>query len=191
MAYRSERFPAGELKGLEKAWQVVDGLEATGLPLVAEVMSGKSYRRQLDPETVAKIGDADYVLQAVLSVPKRDDGKRISARYFIDESRRILSAVDAPGDAEFDEGGLQGLDPSTTELAFGSTGRTEEDILQVYAPWLNSRWTEAGKSCMFYCGIEPPQPKAFMEDHPVRWTERDMRHGVVVFESTPVELATY
>jgi hypothetical protein len=166
MAYRSERFPAGELKGLEKAWQVVDGLEASGLPVATEVMSGTSYRRQLDERTAAKIGDINYVLQAVLSVPKRDDGKRITTHYFIDESRKILSGIDAPG-----------------EVAF--------DIVTVYAPWMNSKWTEAGKSCMFYCGIEPPQPKALMEDYPVRWDERLMRHGAVVFEPTPVDLRAY
>ncbi len=88
MAYRSERFPAGELKGLEKAWQVLDGLEASGLPVTTEVMSGTSCLRQLDQDTATRIGDVNYVLQAVFSVPKRDDGKRITDHYFIDESRK-------------------------------------------------------------------------------------------------------
>lgn len=82
-----------------------------------------------------------------------------------------------------------GYDPTLGNFAFGSTGRTEDDILAVYeAPWVNSKWTEAGKRCMFYCGIEPPQPKALMEDYPVRWDERAMRRGAVVFEPTPVDL---
>lgn len=191
MAYRSERFSAGELKGLEKAWQVVDGLEATGLPITAEVMSGTSYYRQLDRDTAAKIGDVNYVLQAVLSVPKRDAGQRISAHYFIDESRKILGGIDAPGEVAFDEGGLNGLDLALGNFPFGSTGRTEDDVLTIYAPWVNSKWTEAGKRCMFYCGIEPPQPKLFMEDYPVRWDERAMRRGAVVFKPTPVDLRAY
>lgn len=190
MAYRSERFPAGELKGFEKAWQVVDGLESIGLPVRTEVLAGRSHRRQLDSRARAEIGDANYVLQAVLSVPKRDD-KRITARYFIDESRRLLVALDAPGEVAFDEGGLHGLDPSTTKLAFGSTGRTEDDVLRVYAPWLSSKWTEAGKSCMFFCGIEPPQPRSFMEEYPVSWDERAMRRGAIVFEPTPADLTTH
>lgn len=191
MAYRSERFPVGELRGLQIAWQVVDGLEANGLPVRTEVMAGSSYRRQLDPITSTEIGDVNYVLQAVLSVPKRDDGKRITAHYFIDEARKILGEVDAPGEVSFDEGGLDGFDPTVGNFAFGSTGRTQDDILTVYAPWLKSRWGEAGKNCMFYCGIEPPQPKALMEDYPVRWDERVMRRGMVVFRPTPVDLSTH
>ena len=191
MAYRSERFPAGELHGIEQAWQVIDRLEASGLPVASEVMAGKSYRRQLDTDTTAELGDPNYVLQAVLQVPKRTDDKRISARYFMDEARRILGSVEAPGEATLDEGGLGGLDPNTTELAFGSTGRTEDDILAIYAPWLSSKWTEASKSCMFFCGIEPPQPRHFMEDHPVQWDEWSMRHGMVVFKPTPEGLRTY
>ena len=191
MAYRSERFPAGELKGLEKAWQVVDGLEASGLPIRTEVLAGKSYRRQLDSRISTEIGDVNYVLQAVLSVPKRDDGKPIPARYFVDEARRLLTEVDAPGEVALDEGGLHGLDPSTTRLAFGSTGRTEDDILWVFPPWLSSKWTEAGKSCMFFCGIEPPQPKSVMEEYPVSWNERVMRRGAIVFVPTPTDLSTH
>lgn len=191
MAYRSERFPAGEMKGLEKAWQVVDGLEASGLPVRTEVMAGKSYRRQLHSSVGAEVGEANYVLQAVLSVPKREDGKRVTARYFVDEAKSLLTAIDAPGEVVLDEGGLHGLDPSTTKLAFGSTGRTEDDILWVYAPWVSSRWTEAGKNCMFYCGIEPPQPKSFMEEYPFNWDERLMRSGLVVFEPTPADLSTH
>lgn len=191
MAYRSERFPAGELKGLDKAWQIVDGLEESGLPVVSEVMSGTSYRRQLDERTAAKIGAVDYVLQAVLSVPNRDDDKRISAHYFIDESRRILGGIDPPGEGAIDEGGLNGHDPDLGNFAFGSTGRTKDDVLTVYPPWINSRWTEVGKSCMFYCGIKAPLPKALMEDYPVRWDERIMRQGAVVFEPTPADLRAY
>ncbi len=40
MAYRSERFPAGDLKGLDQAWGAIDGLEASGLPVAGEGMSG-------------------------------------------------------------------------------------------------------------------------------------------------------
>lgn len=191
MAYRGQRFEAGELKGLEKAWSIVDGLENSGLPVRTEVVAGRSYRRQLDTQTVKRLGNVDYVLQTVFSVPERTDGKRISARYFIDESRRILGGIELPGEQEMDEGGLQGLEPTTTSLAFGSTGRTEDDILWMYAPWTHSRWAEAGRQCMAFYGIELPQPKALMEEHPIRWDERDMRHGAVVFQPSPEELRTY
>lgn len=190
VAYRSERFPVGELSGLEKAWEVIDGLEATGLTVRSEIMAGKSYRRQLHPNTRAEIGDVNYVLQAVLSVPKRDDEKRLTSRYFIDEARRLLTATEVPGETTFDEGGLHGLDPSTTKLAFGSTGDTSKDVLWVFPPWLKSEWTEAAKSCMFFCGIEPPQPRHFMEEYPAGWDERMMRRGMVVFEPTPEGLVT-
>jgi hypothetical protein len=191
MAYRSERFTASDMPGLEQAWRAVDGLEASGLPVATEVMAGKSYRRQLNERTAAEIGDVNYVLQAVVKVPKRDDGKRITARYFVDESRRILGGLELPGEPTLDEGGLRGLDPSTTKLAFGSTGRTEDDILEIYAPWVSTKWTDASKQLMFFCGIEPPQPKSLMEDHPIVWDERLMRSGLVVFQATPQDLETY
>jgi hypothetical protein len=191
MAYRSKRFPAGELHGIEQVWKQIDRLESSGLPVAAEVMSGKSYRRQPHPDTVAEIADANYVLQAVFQVPERTDGKRIFARYFIDEARRLLGGLDLPGEPTLDEGGLNGLDPSTSQLGFGSTGKTEKDILAIYAPWVSTRWTEAGKQCMVFCGIEPPQPKSLMEEHPVKWDEWSMRHGIVVFEPTPEGLETY
>ena len=185
MAYRSERFPAGELKGLKKTWQTIDDLEESGLPVKSEIMSGRSYRRQLAPETVADIGNVNYVLQVVFSVPKRDDGKRIAAGYFIKESRKILGEIDIPGQVTLDEGRLDGFDRKSANLAFGSTGRTEDDILTVYPPWVSSRWEEMGRSCMFYCGIEPPQPQLPLEEYPVRWGEYVMRRGGVVFEPTP------
>lgn len=191
MAYRSERFPAGELKGLEQTWKVIDSMEATGLPVRTEVMAGTSYRRQLHANTQAEIGDVNYLLQAVLQVPTRTDGKRITARYFVDEAKKILGELDLPGEPTLDEGGLHGLDPSTTKLAFGSTGTTEKDLLWIYAPWVSTRWSEAGKQCMAVCGIEPPQPKGFLEEHPVQWDERVMRHGLVVFQATPNGLETY
>lgn len=191
MAYRSERFPAGELNGLEQTWRVIDDMEASGLSMRTEVMAGTSYRRQLHPDTRAEIGDVNYLLQAVLQVPARTDGKRITARYFVDESRKILDELDLPGEPLLDEGGLSGLDPSTTKLALGSTGTTERDLLWIYAPWVSTRWSEAGKQCMAICGIEPPQPKGFYEEHPVRWDERSMRRGLVVFQTTPSGLETY
>lgn len=191
MAYRSKRFPAGELKKLEQTWGVIDGLEASGLPKRTEVMAGSSYRRRLHPDTVAKIGRVNYLLQVVLRVPDRDDGKRITAHYFVEEARTILGGLALPGKPTLDEGGLNGLDPTLANCAFGSTGRTEDDLLRIYPPWVSTRWSEAGKECMAYCGIEPPQPKSLYEEHPVRWDERVMRAGLVVFEPTPAGLATY
>ncbi|MGC1176439.1 MAG: hypothetical protein WA843_00035 [Candidatus Saccharimonadales bacterium] len=190
MAYRSTRFSAGEMRGIDKAWAAVDGLEKAGVPVRTEVMAGKSYRRQLHRDTTAELGEAAYVLQAVLQVPPRDDGKRIHARYFVEESRRLLGALDLPGEPSLDEGGLNGLDPTATKLGFGSTGTTEKDILAIYAPWVSSEWQEAGKRCMVFCGIEPPTP-TFLEDHPVSWSEWEMRRGMVVFKPTPDGLETY
>ncbi len=131
--------------------------------------------------------------QAVMQVPARNDGKRITARYFIEESRKLLDrfASTLPGRPELDQGGLNGLDPSTTQLAFGSTGRTEDDILAIYPPWVSTRWSERSKTCMVFCGIEPPQPQSFMEDYPVRWDLGSMRRGMVVFEQTPEGLETH
>jgi len=191
MPYRSERFSAGDLLGLEQAWSAIDNLEASGLPVVSEVMAGESYRRQLHPETAAQVGNVHYLLQAVVELPERQDGKRVSARYFVDESNRVLSNLDLPGEPEYDEGGLHGLDPSTTRLAFGSTGRTEDDVLTVYAPWVSTRWKEAGKNLMFFCGIELPKPKRLMEDYPIEWDVRLMRRGLLVFKPTPANLTTH
>lgn len=191
MAYRGSRFEAGELKGLEKAWGVVDELEKSGLAVRTEVMAGSSYRRKLTPEAIDRVGDVNYVLQTVFSVPGRGDGQRVSARYFIDESLRILGGLELPGEQEMDKGGLSGLDPDTTDLPFGSTGRTEDDLLFMYAPWAHSRWSEAGRECMAFYGIELPQPKALMEEHPIRWDEREMRQGAIVFEPTPPGLETH
>jgi len=190
MPYRSERFPTGELKGLGKAWDVIDELEGQGLPVRAEVLSRKSYRRQLDPATAKKFGNVNYVLQAVLSPPASEDGTRVTARYFIDESVRVLGELDLPGGSDLDQGGLDGLDPSNRSFGFGSTGDTSKDILHVFPPWVSSSWTEAGRSCMFFCGIEPPQ-RSILEEHPVTWEERDMRNGQVVFVPTPSGLETY
>jgi hypothetical protein len=191
MAYRSERFPTGELKGIEQTWKVIDNLEASGLPMAAEVISGRSHRRQLHPDMVTKIGQVNYVVQAVLQVPERSDGKRITANYFVREAQRILGGVDLPGEPKLDKGGLNGLDPSATELGFGSTGDTQRDILQVYAPWVSSEWTEAGKRCMVFCGIEQPRPRHYLEDYPITWDIHNMRQGQVVFEPTPEGLETY
>lgn len=191
MAYRSERFPTGELKGLEQTWKVIDGLEASGMPVRTEVMAGTSYKRHLHTDTAVDIGDVNYLLQTVLQVPTRTDGKRITARYFVDESKKILGGLDLPGEPTLDEGGLNGLDPTLGNFAFGSTGTTEKDLLWIYAPWVSTRWSEAGKQCMAICGIEPPQPKGFYEEYPVDWNERSMRHGLVVFQATPSSLETY
>jgi hypothetical protein len=190
MPYRSERFDPGELSGLQTAWSVVDAFESSGhMTVVNEILAGTSYRRQLHPDTQADIGDVNYLLQVTLEPTVRDDGLRVTARDYLDGSKKLLTAIEMPGTTNIDEGGLDGYDPSTTDMPFG-TGRTETDILRIYPPWLEASWEEAGKSCLLYCGILPPQPKGFMEDHMHHWTERDMRKGRVVFSRTPVGLET-
>lgn len=191
MAYRSERFDAGELLGLMQAWQAIDSLEESGIQIRTEVMAGGSYRRPLEPIIRKSLGDPNYLLQAVLCIPPASDTRRISARNFVEFSKDTLSRLSLPGDALIDDGGLNGLDPETKSFAFGSTGRTETDVLQIYPPWVKSRWEEAGRTCILMCGIEPPKPRAVLEDYPVEWDERLMRHGHVVFEPTPGGLATY
>lgn len=192
MAYRSKRFDPGEMKGLKQVWRQVDSLDALGLPIRTEVMAGSSYRRPLHPSTIAEIGDHNYIIQAVFKSPEAaEKGRTISARRFVDGANEILERLRLPGDAELDAGGLNGLDPTTTSLAFGSTGSTEKDILQIYPPWVSTEWVEANRRCMFFCGIEPPQPKALLEDHMFDWGEDRMRKGMVVFEQTPDSLETY
>ena len=191
MPYRSERFEAGEQTGITQAWSAIDELESQGLQIRTEVMAGKSYRRQLEPHTRLELGDPDYVIQAVLSVPLRADGVRVSARDYINESRKTLLDLELPGRPYLDQGGLHGLDPATTELAFESTGDTTEDILYIYSPWTRTKWTEAGKKCLFYCGIEPPKPQRLMEEHRSKWPELLMRKGFVMFNPCPFDLRTY
>lgn len=192
--YRSTRFPAGQLKGLERVWDAVDKLDKiAGMTISAEVMAGRSYRRQLAHDTEKEYGQVDYLLQTVLTPRARTDGRRNTARYYLGWSWQLLQSVSlyVPGQPEVDKGGLQGLDPASTELAFGSTGATEDDLLYIYPPWMKTRWEEAGKTCMFFCGIAPPQPKLLMEEHPVEWDVNLMRKGYVPFQPTPEGLETY
>lgn len=189
--YRSKRFPHGDLAGLGQVWSEIDRLETDWLGVRTEIMAGTSYRRQLDPDNPEEYAGVNYLLQTVLTVPKPEEGKRITARYYVDEARRILGGLDLPGEPEIDPGGLHGLDPSTTKLAFGSTGDTDKDLLYIFPPWLSTRWREAGKDCMFLCGIDPPQPRGLYEEHPVPWSIGDMRRGHVVFKPTPSGLKTW
>lgn len=193
-AYRSERSAAEQLEGLERVWKIVDTLERQiGMTVTAEVMAGTSYRRQLAPEAEKEYGRVDYLLQTVLAPKVRTDGRRKSARFYLGWSMQLLEKVSlyVPGQPQVDNGGLTGLDPATSELAFGSTGSTEDDVLYIYPPWMKTRWQEAGKTCIFFCGIAPPQPKLLTEEHPVRWDVNLMRKGHVPFQPTPEDLLTY
>lgn len=192
MTYRSERFPEGDLAGLGTVWGIIDNLEAAGLPVVAEVMSGTSYRRQLTPQTAERIGNLNYVLQVVFSLAEGEgQGRPMTAQDFVDTARTILGEIDAPGVTTIDEGGLVSSELSSGRFPFRSTGRTEDDVDVVYPPWVGSEWTEEGKSFAFFCGIEPPRSQGSMVDCPITWDERVMRFGAVVFEPTPTDLEAY
>lgn len=191
MSYRSERFDPGDLTGIERAWELIDLFDANQVPVVNEVMAGMRYRRQLHEETRANVGEVDYLLQVTLEPELRTDGFRLQPRSYLDKARHLLSLVNMPGDIQIDEGGLNGWDVKTTKEYPLGTGKTETEILSVYSPWLQTRWEEAGKQCMFFLGILPPRPKPYMEDWMSDWNERALRAGKIVFESTPDDLSTW
>lgn len=190
MPYRSQRFPAQDMPGLEKVWTAIDEMEAAGMTVRDEIMAGTSYRRQLHARTLEGIGPVNYLLQAALEVPTPKEGHRITARYYIDESNRVLGGLDLPGEPKLDAGGLHGWDRLNSKQPFG-IGKTEDEILHIFMPWVSTEWTDAGRRCMFYCGIVPPEPKAFMEDHHNTFNEKIARMGMVTFTPTPEGLQTH
>ncbi len=193
MSYRSQRFEPGEQSGIGKAWEIIDFLESKAIPVVDEVMAGRSYKRQLHPGTVSEHGEINYLLQVTHEPQTQEDGSRLHAHPFLDKAVEILHAIEAelPGQVTVDEGGLNGWDiTTTTEHIFG-TGTTETEVLQVYPPWLQAKWEEAGKQVMFFCGIKPPSPQRILEDWMFSWSERDMKEGRVVFTPTPGNLETW
>ena len=75
---------------------------------------------------------------------------------------------------------------------FKIKGKSETEILDVYAPWAKVRWTEAGRKCVFYCGVNlPPNLHLDIERHDNLRAERQLRTGDVVFRDTPEELKTW
>jgi hypothetical protein len=191
MGYRSERFDPGDLTGPQQAWGIVDLLDSNHVPIVNEVMAGKRYRRQLHPDTVTAVGEVDYLLQVTLEPEPSKDGIRIHSRHYLNKARVLLGAVKLPGETTLDEGALHGWDVTTTAKHPFGTGTTETETLRIYPPWLQARWEEAGRQCMFFCGIQPQRPKGFMEDWMFNWDERLLRNGQVVFEPTPDGLETW
>lgn len=191
MTYRSTRFDAGELTGLQQAWDAVDQFDAHHVPIVSEVMAGTSYRRQLHPNTREQFGDVNYLLQVTLEPEVQADSARMHARLFLEKAVELLSSIKMPGDIKIDEGGLDGWDITTTKEYIFGTGTAETELLRVYPPWLRARWEQAGKTCMFFCGIQPPRPKLLLEDWMFNWDERILRAGQVVFTPTPDGLKTW
>ncbi len=191
MAYRSERFDPGELAGLQQAWDVVDLLDTHGVPVISEVMAGSSHRRRLHPDTVAEHGDINYLLQVTMQPAPWEDGGRLHARPYLEKANELLGAIEMPGETAVDPGGLHGWDVTTTTKHPLGTGVTETEVLQVYPAWFRASWEEAGRRCVFYCGIQPPDPKLLMEDWMFRWEDRRLRAGEVVFEPTPTNLETW
>lgn len=191
MGYRSERFEPGELTGLQQAWDMVDIFDSNHVPVVCEVLAGRRHRRQLNPSAIEAVGNVDYLLQVTLEPEPWEDGGRLHARHYLNKAIDLLGAVELPGETHRDNGGLHGWDKTTsTEHPFG-TGNTETEVLKVYPPWLQARWEEAGRKCMFFLGIQPPRPKRLMEDWMFNWDERLMRTGRIVFEATPDDLRTW
>lgn len=191
MGYRSERIDVSELPGLGQVYSAVDGLEALDYRVDNEVMAGTSHRRRLHEDAITTGHRADYLLQVTLYPPLLIDKSRHTANYYIRESGKVLGSLVLPGDVSLDDGGLNGLDPATTQYSFRSTGDTQRDILDVYAPWLKAAWSEKGKYCLFFCGVLPPPPQAILEEYGFSWDEKSMRHGKVVFQPTPEGLETY
>lgn len=191
MAYRSTRFEPVDMTGIQAAWDTVDSFDQNHIPVVNEVMSGTSYRRQLHPSAVEIVGDADYVLQVTLEPEPDEDGRRLHARTFLNRAVELLGAVEVPGERAIDKGGLHGWDVTTTKKHIFGTGDSETEVLRVYPPWLQARWEEAGRKCVFFFGIQPPRPKGDMEDWMFNWDEREMRGGRIVFVPTPNGLKTW
>lgn len=190
MNNRSERFEPTNMPGLAQAWAAIDELEARGLPVAAEVMAGKLFDRQQDV-SVAATNRADYVLQATFQIPPRNDDKRMTSVSYITAVNAVLDTLVLPTVVLKDEGGLSGLLPGSKNYPLGSTGKTEDDVLHIYAPWRKSRWFENGRGCLFFCGILPPTPKRLHEKYAFDWSESRMQQGIVVFEPTPTGLETY
>lgn len=190
MTYRGNRFEVGELKGLGMVFEAIDTMEAQGLTLVDEVMAGKSHRRRLHKDAIQSGVEPNYLLQATFSPPEQE-GKRYITAYLIEESNRLLGEMVLPGIVEIDKGGINGFNEMLPGHAFGSTGRTEDDMADVYMPWLRTQWTEGRKNLMFYCGILPPKTRRFLDDYPQEWDTKSMRSGLVVFTPSPVEMQAH
>ena len=179
MPYRSERFEPTDMPGLAQAWAAIDGLEDRGMVVVDEVMMGNSHRRRLH-EKVLPENRADYVLQTTFQMPPRPDGKRMTSEEYITESNKVLDALITPSIVFRDEGQVTG--PGLrSHHPFGSSGKTEDDIIEIYSPWRKARWRENGKGCLFLFGILPPQPRFLHEEIHSDWDSRLMRMGLVVF----------
>lgn len=183
MAYRSQRFPAGEMNGLAQAWAAIDHLERINVPIVSEVMAGRSYRRQLHPEAIEEHGDSNYVLQAVFQPGRRKNRGAIRLSVFFSIANGLLEEMELPGEASHDLGGLKGQ-TAEHQLPFGSADPARNST-ELYAPWIKSVWEENGKRCLFFCGIKPPEPRPLFEFPRYDWSEREMRKGKVVFVPTP------
>ena len=134
---------------------------------------------------------AEYLLQVTLYSPTAPEGKRYSARNYVEESRKLLRGLVLPGEVVLDEGGIDGFDETMQGHAFGSTGYTERDITRLYSPWLRTSWEEQGKSLQFYCGVLPKVPRPLLELRMSQWDSRIMRKGIVVFHDTPQSLHAY
>jgi hypothetical protein len=165
MPYRSERFEVGELTALGEVFRRVDN-DAKPFDIDFEVMSGARHRRRVSPTTVAELGhEPDYLLQVVLGMHDETGYLAVgSARKYFEISGRkieeITDGLDAHGaeDVEVyhDQGGLNGWDSATTkEYPFG-TGKFETEMLAVFPPWTKVSWHQAGKSCLFFCGVDLP-----------------------------------
>lgn len=192
MGYRSERFEVGQMAGLGQAFGVIDGLESRGFVVEQEVMAGTSYRRQLAESALEGGFKANYVLQAVLSLPPPAmEGARWTLGQYLEESRSVIRNMELPGRKTSRDLGCVVIKKEA--LAPFGAPRSEDNIVDVFPPWAKASWSEQGKSCLFFCGIRPPQPKGFWEEYRFNWDERQMRRGRVLFRPTPaaaLELAT-
>ncbi|MCA9346442.1 hypothetical protein KC960_03045 [Candidatus Saccharibacteria bacterium] len=190
MPYRSTRFEVGELRGLGQVYDQIDRLVSNGQATIQdEIMAGRSFRRPLDQETIDSGIDANYVLQTVLALPPPPEGKRLSMRPFLEKANKVLGSLTLPGEVSVDHGGMYGFDETNTSYAFGSSGYDELDDTFVYPPWLRADWEEAGKSLIFFCGIQVPKIRRRLYDHDRSgWSTRFMRRGFVVFSPTPQNL---
>ncbi len=189
MTYRGNRFEVGELKGLGMVFEAIDTMEAQGLTIVDEVMAGRSHRRRLQKGAVEG-EEPNYLLQATFSPPE-EEGKRYRTAYLLEESNRLLGEMILPGEVVIDKGGINGYDETLPGHAFGSTGRTEDDMADVYMPWLQSRWSEHGKDLMLFCGILPPKTRRLLDDYPQEWDTKSMRKGLVVFTPSPKDMKSH
>ncbi len=202
MGYHSERFEVGEQTVLGELYSRLDTFNDT-LTTQFEVMSGSSYRRRVNPESVKDLGfEPNYLLQTVLGVEDPRMGlPQGNVRGYLEYCKPRIQAV-CEGLEEFgaadiviihDEGGLHGWDPSTTVKNIFGTGKTETEILHVYTPWSSVKWNQAGKSCMFFCGLNLPRNVGMtVERHDYLFSgESALRDGFVIFKPTPAGLKTW